>query len=81
MVRYVVCSAALFAILTGVSLVLHSLQSLGLAPYLAICAVICCLTYLAARAYDARNPVQEVLPPEPRDLRPSKPSPRSIDAG
>jgi hypothetical protein len=81
MLRYVVCSVTLFVVTLGYSYGLHRLQeAVEWTTYLVICAVICGLMYLGARAYDARHPVQEVLPPEPRDPRISKPSPRLLDA-
>jgi len=76
MLRYVVCSVVTLALMLGLARVLHSLQELGLWPYLSICAVLVTAMYLAARAYDARHPVQEVLPPKPPGFLPSAQSRR-----
>jgi hypothetical protein len=67
MFRFAVCSAALALITWGLRSGLHGLQFLGVWPYLALCTVFCGVIYFLARVYDARNPTQEVLPPEPND--------------
>lgn len=71
MLRIVVCSAALLAIIMGIKYGLKlSLSEWGFWPYMAICIAVglfgIFIAYLIDRA-DTRS--QEVLPPKPRDPR------------
>jgi hypothetical protein len=64
MVRVVVCGLAFALIMLGLKSALHSLQWVGLLPYLAICAGFVTVCYLVARMIDARNHSRQVPPPE-----------------
>ena len=71
MLRIVVCSAALIAVMAGVRLILKdALDQWGLSwGALFVCgwlAAMCVIAWLYDRAKTRR---QEVLPPEPRDFR------------
>ena len=71
MLRIVVCSAALIAVMAGLKFLLNaSLDAWGFWPYMAICIVGGCAFIVFAWWYDrASNRQQEVLPPERRDFR------------
>lgn len=47
-IRYVVCSLALALFVWGLKTVLHSLQWIGLGPYLLVCAGLVCVSLLFA---------------------------------
>ena len=71
MLRIVVCSAALLALIAGLKYGLKlSLSEWGFWPYMAICLggtlIVFLIAYLIDRA-DTRS--REVLPPKPRDFR------------
>jgi hypothetical protein len=71
MLRIVVCSAALIAVMAGLKYLLNaSFEAWGYWPYMAICAVGGCAFIVFAWLYDRANSHrQEVLPPERRDFR------------